>query len=113
MIEVIPDKQPILLLEVPSVLEPNLSKTSSLPQFEACGVDVKPTKLLLLLKKRYCHNHQEPWSNGPLKDCTNSSTLLQHFSEPLSLPEQEKVGKGVIPDNTDASTRWALRNFNK
>ena len=76
LIKVIADKQPVFPLEVPSAPEPKRSKTGSLPQCEACGVDLKPTKLSLLLKKPYCHNHQEPWSKGPLKDCTNSSTLL-------------------------------------
>ena len=31
----------------------------------------------------------------------------------MSLPEEEKVGKGVVSDNTDASTQWVLRNFNE
>ena len=44
LIKVIIDKQPVFLLEeVPSTLEPKPSKTGSLPQSEACGVDVKPT----------------------------------------------------------------------
>ena len=74
-------------------------------------------KLSLLLKKPYHRSHQEPWSNGPLKDSTNSSALLQQrlqcFLKPVSSPEWEKAGKGVVPDNTDASTQWALRNFNE
>ena len=118
LIKVIIDKQPVfLLVEVPSTLEPKQSKTGSLPQSETCGVDVKPTKLSLLFMKPYSHSHQRPWSNGPLKDSTISSALLQPklqcFSKSVSLPEQEKVGKGVVPGNTDASTRWALRNFNE
>ena len=32
---------------------------------------------------------------------------------PESSPEWEKAGKGVVPDNTDASTQWALQNFNE
>ena len=61
LIEVITDKQPVFLLgEVPSSLEPKRSKPSLLPQSEACGVDVKPTKLSLLLKEPYHHSHQEP-----------------------------------------------------
>ena len=39
--------------------------------------------------------------------------MLKCFSKPLSSPEQEKAGKGVIPGNTDASTQCALRNFNE
>ena len=43
-----------------------------------------------------------------LKDSTNSSALLQPklqcFSKPVSSSEQEKVGKGIVPDNTDTST---------
>ena len=37
----------------------------------------------------------------------------QRFSKPISSPEREKASKGVIPDNTEASTQWALRNFNE
>ena len=118
MIEVIADKQLVFPLEeVPSTPEPKQNKTDSLPQSEACEVDVEPTKLSLSLKKPYHHNHQEPRSNELLKGSTNSSTLLQpklqHFSKPVSSPEQEKVGNGVVPDNTNASTQWALRNFNE
>ena len=118
LIEVNTDKQLVSypLQEVSSGPEPKQSKTSSISQSKACGVDGKPTKVSLSLKKPYRHSHQEPWSNGPLKDSTNSSTLLQQrlqrFSKPVSLPEWEKAGKGVVPDNTDASTQWALRNFN-
>ena len=44
LIKVIIDKQPVFLLEeVPSTLESKRRKTGSLPQSEACGVDVKPT----------------------------------------------------------------------
>ena len=44
LIIVIIDKQPVFLLEeVPSTPEPKQSKTGSLPQSEACGVDVKST----------------------------------------------------------------------
>ena len=69
-------------------------------------------KLSLLLKKPYRHSHQE--SNAPLNDSTNSSTpMLQRFSKPVSSLDREKAGKGVIPDNTNASTQWALRNFNE
>ena len=54
LIKVITDKQPgFPLEEVPSTLEPKLSKTSALPQSEACGMDVKPTKLSLLFKNPY------------------------------------------------------------
>ena len=77
LIKVIIDKQPIFLLEeVPSTLELKQSKIGSLPQSEACGVDVKPTKLSLALMKPYSHSHQRPRSNGLLKDSTNSSVLL-------------------------------------
>ena len=57
--EVIVDKQLVFPLEVPRIPEPKQSKTSSLPQSEACGVDVKPYKLSLSLMKPYCHSHQE------------------------------------------------------
>ena len=43
LIKVIIDNQPVFLLEVPSTPESKQSKTGSLPQSEACGVDVKPT----------------------------------------------------------------------
>ena len=105
------------LEEVPSAPEPKWSKTSWLPQPEACRVDAKPTKLSLSLKKPYHHSYQEPRSNRPLRNGTNSSTLLQpglqYFSKPVSSPERKKTGKGVVPDNIDASTQWALRNFNE
>ena len=43
-----------------------------------------------------------------LKDSNNSSALLQpklqSFSKPVSSSEQEKVGKGIVTDNTDTST---------
>ena len=39
--------------------------------------------------------------------------MLQSFPKPVLSPEREKASKGVIPDNTDASTQWALRNFNE
>ena len=91
LIEVITDKQPLSPLEeVPSDPKPKQSKTGSLSQSKACGVDGKLTKLSLLLKKPYSHSHQEPWSNGPLKDSTNSSTplqqRLQRFTKPVSSP---------------------------
>ena len=48
LIKVIADKQSIFSLEeVPSTPETKRSKTGLLPQSEACGVDVKPTKLSL------------------------------------------------------------------
>ena len=56
LIKVIADKQSIFSLEeVPSTPETKRSKTGLLPQSEACGVDVKPTKLLSL-KKPYRHS---------------------------------------------------------
>ena len=119
LIKVIIDKQSVFLLEeVLSTPELKQSKTGSLPQSEARGVDVKPTKLSLAHMKPYSHSHQRPQSNGPLKDTsTNSSALLkpklQCFSKLVSSPEQEKVGKGVVPGNTDASTQWAVRKFNE
>ena len=91
-----------LVEEAPVVWNQN---NGSLSQSEAYGVDGKPAKLSLLLKKPYCHSHQQPWSNGPLKDSTNSSALrqqrLQCFSKPVSSSEREKAGKGVVPNNTD------------
>ena len=94
------------------------SKWNSVSPYKVCGSDTsKPTaKLSLLLKKPYNSSCQTS-SNAPLKDSTNSFTPLQpriqRFSKPVSSPEREKVGKGVIPENTDACTQWALRNFNE
>ena len=65
LIKAIADKQVVFPLEeVPSTMEPKQSKTSSVPQSKACGVDVKPTKLSLSLIKPYRHSHHEPQSNG-------------------------------------------------
>ena len=78
-------------------------------------MDTKPTKLSVSLRKPYRHSHHE--SNELLKDSTNPSALLQprlqHFSKPVSLPEQEKTGKGVVAVNTNESSQWALRYFNE
>ena len=43
----------------------------------------------------------------PLKVITNT-----RFTTPVTSPERAKVAKGVIPTNTEASTRWAMKNFN-
>ena len=43
----------------------------------------------------------------PLKEITNT-----RFVTPATLSERVKVAKGVIPGNTEASTRWAMKNFN-
>lgn len=43
----------------------------------------------------------------PLKEKTNT-----RFTTPITSPEREKAAKGVIPANTEASIRWAIKNFN-
>ena len=43
----------------------------------------------------------------PLKEKINI-----RFATPVTSPEREKAVKGVIPANTEASTRWAIKNFN-
>ena len=42
-----------------------------------------------------------------LKDVTNH----KRFGPITTLPEREKAARGAIPSNTEASTRWALKNF--
>jgi hypothetical protein len=42
----------------------------------------------------------------PLKETTNT-----RFAIPITSPERAKAAKGVIPANTEASTRWAMKNF--
>ena len=118
LIEGIADKQVSTPEESRSAPKAKRSKWNSVSPYKVCGSDTsKPTtKLSLSLKKPYNSSRQTS-SNAPLKDSTNSSTPLQpriqRFSKPVSLPEREKVGKGVVPENTDASTQWALRNFNE
>ena len=50
-------------------------------------------------------------STVPLKESTNHG-LVSRFAKPVESPEREKAAKGVLPANTEASTRWAWRNFN-
>ena len=90
------------MLEQPTTPEPKRSR-------QECG------KLSLSLKK----------SRSSMKDVTNSGAVgksskldsfalaselpsgvrpQQRFSKPISSPEREKASKGVIPDNTEAST---------
>ena len=38
--------------------------------------------------------------------------VSNQFAMPKSSPEREKAARGVIPQNTESSTRWALKNFN-
>lgn len=33
------------------------------------------------------------------------------FAKPTSSPNREKAARGVVPENTECSTRWALKNF--
>ena len=118
LIEGIADKRVSTPEESRNAPEAKQSKWNSVSPYKVCGSDTsKPTtKLSLSLKKPYNSSCQTS-SNAPLKDSTNSSTLLQpriqRFSKPISSPEWEKVGKGVVPENTSASTQWALRNFNE
>ena len=50
-------------------------------------------------------------STVPFKESTNRGPVSR-FAKPVESPEREKAAKGVLPANTEASTRWALRNFN-
>ena len=43
----------------------------------------------------------------PLQDVSNT-----RFGPLVTSPEREKAAKGVVPENTQTNTRWALRNFN-
>lgn len=83
-------------------LAPPLEEPAA-PKPKRCKVGL--AKLSLSLKKPH---------KAPLKDNTNFSAQpkAQHFSKPISSPEQEKAGKGLVPQSTEASTQWALRNFN-
>ena len=101
LIEVITDEQPVPLLEVSSALEPKQSKKQT--YFRS----PKPVEWMQSSLNYCCrYSYQEPRSNWPLKDTTNSSTLLQprlqRFSKPVSSPEREKAGEGV---NIDQDTQ--------
>ena len=88
-IDVSTNKQRVPLLEEPAAPNPKRCKAGSSLSLK------KPRK-------------------APLKD-TNSSAQSkpQRFSKPISSPDRKKAGKGVVPESTDASTQWALRNFNE
>ena len=44
-------------------------------------------------------------------DLLEPPTKRSRFVEPKSSPEREKAARGVVPKNTESSTRWAVQNF--
>ena len=59
--------------------------------------------------------------NSPFETCRPSTAdeppskqakVSDRFAIPTSSPERRKAALGVIPYNTECSTRWALKNFN-
>ena len=54
-----------------------------------------------------------PTTIVPLMESTNQvHGRSTRFAKPVVSPEREKAAKGVVPANTEASTQWALRNYN-
>ena len=43
----------------------------------------------------------------PLQDVTNR----RRFAEPVDSTILDKASKGVVPEKTEASTQWAVKNF--
>jgi len=58
-------------------------------------------------------NRKAATTRVPLMECTNQvHGVCSRFAKPVVSPEREKAAKGVVPPNTEASTQWALRNYN-
>ena len=58
---------------------------------------------------KHCAYAEEATSAASaLKDVTNH----KRFGPITTSPDREKAARGVIPSNTEASTRWAVKNFN-
>ena len=111
LIEIIADKQPVSLPEeVPSVLAPKRSKTGSLPQSEACGVDAKPTKLSLSLKKPYCHSQAG-------NHCSLTKDLLASHDADLvckwlcQFMETRKTGGSLYPPSSLRSLKCGVNRI--
>ena len=57
---------------------------------------------------KHCAYAEEATSAASaLKDVTNH----KRFGPITTSPEREKAARGVIPSNTEASTRWAVKNL--
>ena len=53
---------------------------------------------------------KRPCLDPPLKDCSNTKSLgpslkKHRFAAPISSPEREKAARGVVPANTENSTK--------